>query len=168
MHVFASRIRALLDAHPIHNGNVSSLARAAGIPQPTASRVVSGRSSNPHVETIRAIAKALGVTEDQIFDASDTPIQAVTGKRNACPVVEWSSITMTKGKVSVDESDPIGWAYSPVGASDQTFVLMAENDAMAPDILQGDTLFIDPVKKAKGGDVVLAFAKGETRPYYVV
>lgn len=63
--VLADRVRELIDERD--DGNIASAAKRTGLRYGTLYEVVTGRSINPSVETIQAIATAYGVSVDSLL-----------------------------------------------------------------------------------------------------
>lgn len=57
------RIERLADARGLH---LDEVADAAGIKFPTLNRILTGRIASPRLETVQAIAKALGVKLEKL------------------------------------------------------------------------------------------------------
>ena len=63
------RIRAVIQLS--HRGNLAEASRASGIPYPTLRDLYVGRTANPGVQTVQAMADAYGLSLDWFRDAEE-------------------------------------------------------------------------------------------------
>ena len=55
------------------------IARLSGVPKPTIDKITSGATKSPNLETVRSIARALGLTLDDFSDSDSSSIFSIPG-----------------------------------------------------------------------------------------
>lgn len=157
--------------------SLRELARRSGLSNPTISAIVN-RGAMPRAKNAAAIAAALGVTVDDLYNPSliiRTPVKG-TVKGFPVPLLTLDQIgEICKTAEAKAAIKPTAWLPEVPFAecSDSTIVAVyAEGSALDPEIATGDLLyvkgvpFLDETAKAKAseGNYVIAFAEGIERP----
>lgn len=130
---------------------LDALAAMSGVPKSTLSKITAGQTKNPNLETVQAIAKALGVPVDYFDDdASFLPDNIHQLKRRMIPVL---------GNVAAGE--PI-WAdeerdvfVDDNGTAEADFALRVKGNSMAPLIEEGDFVYIKRQPMVRNGQIAV-------------
>jgi hypothetical protein len=176
--VFERRRRnLLLLLESKYRGSQADLARAISRSPSYVWRLLATADSGHHKrlgeDLARLIERAVGVPDfwlDQdhgqaqklladpgIAKQSDVDLQPprMSGPR-AIPIYHWDTLDVRalphpRGTVA-------GFVYTDTELGPATFAVIAKGDAMAPDVSQGDKVFVDPDVTPRAGDIVLAAA----------
>jgi len=155
------------------------LARTIGISPQQMYRIETGRS-NPSFKTLSLIAKALGISEEELLKSEDVSsklleieeqkkilkslIDKITS--NVTPLSKPLTTTPVYGKVPAgmprEAWHDYIWEYISVpDVSDKAFGLVVSGDSMiGEDITEGDIVVIEPNMEAHNGDIVVAVIDG--------
>jgi len=79
-----------------NNINATELARAIDIPQPTIQRILAGKTEDPKLSTLTAIANYFSLTIDQLLGNSPLTDTAFFNKTKKSPVISWEQATRYK------------------------------------------------------------------------
>lgn len=131
--------------------NANALSKKTGVPQPTIHKIIEGKTANPGINTLIALAKGLDVSLLALL--GDEPI----GKTNKCscvaPLISW----VKAGRLTEVEDQDIEEWYPYPGKSESTkiFCLRVEGESMEPKFYDCDIVFIDPEKAYDNGSIVI-------------
>jgi SOS-response transcriptional repressor LexA len=146
--------------------NANALAVAAGVPQPTVHRILTGESADPRTKTLERLAVVLGVTVADLRERnlaadlrqlpSSNVLTRSAGSRHV-PLVGYSdALFLHVKKASVSEIHPKTHLLTDQQLSALAFALELANESMAPDFMPGDRVVVDPAIQPVPGDYVLA------------
>ena len=138
----------------------SELARQTGIGQPVVHRMMSGKSSNPKVKTLRPIADFFEISISQLI--GDEPLSFKKAIYKEVPVLEWDSIEDYKGdRSSLVEGHEV--VSTDRDVSDRAFALRIQDSTMLPRFPEDAAIIIDPAKQPENRDFVIMKLKGQKR-----
>lgn len=151
----AENLKLLLDKHKI---NSSQLSMASGVDKPRISRLLSGKTTNPQIDTIQPIAEFFGVTIDQLVGSSPLPMEASYGivvpvDRLLIPIIEWRNAPYWLE--IKDRFLPKRTIDAKSNISSDAFALVIENETYEPKFSAGTILIVDPTEKPKSRDYII-------------
>jgi transcriptional regulator with XRE-family HTH domain len=151
----ARNLKNLLEKNKITSSQLSS---ASGIDKPIISRLLSGKTTNPQVETLKPIAEYFGVSIDQLIGVSPLPYEAVHGivisiKRLMVPIIEWNNVPYWH-EVRERFAPQATIDVSPNIAQD-AYGLIILDHKFEPRIALGTTIIIEPSGRPNNRDYVL-------------
>mgnify|MGYP000147263161 CR=1 FL=1 len=116
-------------------------------------------------DTLVSLAKAFGYSTEQLL--SDDKLGLLAGLKlqpitKKAPIISWASLAkLVEGTFRMDQS--YQWVGCPHDISDNSFALEVQNDVMTRSngrsYPMGALIFVDPSKKPKTGDRVIAIDK---------
>lgn len=168
--MLSTRLRLAMEKAKISQ---AELARECGVKPPSVSGWLSGKSKFLRGENLLKAARALGVTEDWLATGKgpmhhnvaqnekhnstepNTENQGFTPiKSHPIGLVRWSDLETF---LSGDESVAFDVVYSTIGEKGVFSTTLGESDdSMEPEFSPGSILTINPNKKPKSGNFVLA------------
>lgn len=147
--------------------NANALAVAAGVPQPTVHRILSGESLDPRTSTLKKLADQLGVTVNDLRERDlareaqqllpNSNVLARVGGSRRVPLIRYSEATTARvagGLVSGSSS--VAHLLTDQELSDGAFAVELVDDSMSPEFRPGDRVVLDPAIRPLPGDYVLA------------
>ena len=148
-------IRELLFKNDI---NVSELARAINLPQPTIQRLVSGKTVDPKLSTLTLIANHFSLTIDQLLgNATNNSLDNNTAfKVCTAPIISWEQAAQFKKFLnSTQIKDWKDWIAVDINISSSIIFGLKTKPSMEPRFITGSILTIDTEKKPVDGDLVI-------------
>ncbi len=147
----------LADMMEMAGDNAYSLSDKSGVPQPTINRILTGTHGDPRSKTVKALAKAYGVTESQLRGESAQPSvekRAISVAGNAISVQVFDAeASMGTGKAQPENDTVVGsiqlnpaWVKQrlpSISSPANLAVLTAYGDSMEPTFSDGDMLLVD-------------------------
>lgn len=151
----ADSLKLLLDQHKM---SPSQLSVGSGIDKPRISRMLSGKTVNPQIDSIRPIAEFFGITIDQLVGSSPLPTENSYGivvpiDRLLIPVIEWKNAPYWLE--IKDQFLPKKTIDAKSNISRDSFALSIENDQYEPKFSKGTILIVDPSQEPKNRNYVL-------------
>lgn len=131
------------------------LARKLDIPQPTMHRLVSGRSPNPHKDTLEPIAQYFDISTDQLKGVEPLPdslfSNSLTQKRVIeIPLLEWKDLPNLNNP-ELEKKNIAAMA----DLSKECFATAMNDSSMEPQFSKGNILIFDPEKQISDRSYVL-------------
>ncbi|MCX7123693.1 MAG: helix-turn-helix domain-containing protein [Gammaproteobacteria bacterium] len=124
------------------------LARELDIPQPTMHRIVTGKSPNPHNDTVEPIAKYFDLTVDQLKGIKPLPHNLFAGMSLSAdkrvieiPLVEWKDLPNLNDPAVEKQS-----IAAMADLSSECFGVYMNDSSMEPQFSKGSVLIFDPTK----------------------
>lgn len=153
--------------------SANALHRATGVPQPTITRLLQGKSVDPRDKTIAPIARHFNVSLMQLrgyealpFERSETNERGITFDANVTPgpditmlVPEISWVQAGQWQEIIDNYHPGDFErVIPVSKkmSPRSFALRVRGDSMADKFPEGCTIVVDPEFEPNNGSYVIA------------
>ena len=139
----------------------SALGRKIGVPRATINRLTTGRTSDPKISTLKAIAEYFNVTVDQLLGKQpvfiDTPrTSSSTDDAGYIPIIDWSNVNSWKKSLENITSDNHShWISADPTIDNGKFALKIQGESMSPQFQENTILVIDPLRKPKNRDFVL-------------
>ncbi|HEY8435897.1 MAG TPA: XRE family transcriptional regulator [Haloplasmataceae bacterium] len=135
------------------------LAQVAHVSHSFISDIEQGRS-NPSIETLKALARALGVS---LTDLTDDPTPAERGETLNIPIVG-----KTHGGLPIWAEECIeGWITLPQNAlsSGKYFALHVEDESMSPMIPEGSLIIVHQQPSVENGKIAVVLWDGEYKAH---
>lgn len=143
----------------------SAIVRLSGVAKSSVSQYTNGITT-PHGDNLIRIAKALktspgwlvsGKGREDITQIGNNDFSELMSTLNKYPLLKWSDLL--KRRQFLDSSNYIMDAemiVSPYTSSDDSFVLVIENESMLDEFKKGDMVLVDPAVNAANGSFVIA------------
>ena len=133
----------------------TELARKIDVPQPTLHRIVSGKSPNPHISTIKPIAEFFNISIEQLKgerSLTDDSSSKLVNKHDLIqvPLYRWENLSIWYGGLETEQC-----IVATHDISDDAFAVYMRDSSMEPQFARGTTLIIDPNKKSNDRSYVL-------------
>lgn len=138
---------------------INALAVQAGIPQPTAYRLVKGSVKTPKFETLEKIAKVFGQTPSQLVSVLGDASPAM----RTVPLISWDELDSFKAMVLARDSRLESYKRygAPEAMSEFSCCVKMIGTAYGPVFNDGDILFIDCDFPATEGEVSVHLLNGK-------
>lgn len=142
------RINDLRKAKGITLDALSSL---SGVPKSTLSKITSGQTKNPNLETVQAIARALGVPVDYFDEDTEMlPANLYPLSRRMIPVL--GNVAAGTPIWADEEHDEY---IDDNGTRDADFALRVIGDSMSPLIEEGDFVYVRRQPEVCNGQIAV-------------
>ncbi len=159
----ARNLKNLMEQKRISSSELSS---ASGIDKPIISRLLSGKTTNPQVETLKPIAAYFGVSIDQLIGTSPLPHEATHGiviplKRLMVPIIDWNNVPYwqeIKERFTPQKTIDVSANIAP-----NAFGLVIPDHRFEPRITFGSTIIIDPNANPDNRDYILTTNTNSTK-----
>lgn len=139
-----------------NNINATELARAINIPQPTIQRILAGKTEDPKLSTLTAIANYFSLTLDQLLGNAPLTDVVFLKKTQKAPVISWEKASQFKEFFESNEiKDWKNWISIDTKTSSSFIFGLQTKPSMEPRFIAGSILTIDPDKKPVDGDLVI-------------
>lgn len=147
---FATRLKRIMFLKGIRQ---TDIAVRTGINKGNISRWMKGENV-PYGENLARLAKALGVTVDQLLGREEISISKLT-----LPDPHQVNIlgSVAAGVPMTAQEDVIGAIFT----EKDVFALKVKGDSMSPRIMDGDLVLVHPQEDAEDGDLVIALIGDE-------
>ena len=160
----AYNVRHYLKKHPTFMGSEAKLAQACGISVAAIGRFLLGGSSEITTETLKILARGLGVTPfDILKPPSLSELRRTSNVSNASlgtkrvPLISY--VQAGSWREAIDNYPPgqgSEWLLTDLQLSGNAFALEIRGDSMLPDFMPNDRVIIDPAVVPQPGDFVVA------------
>lgn len=120
--------------------NTHTLAKKSDVPQPRIHEIVSGKTKNPQMKTLRKLSLALGVTVDQLTGSDSSGRDSASHDSGKVPVFHMAGLgspRLSTGEIVKLISLPEG--FYKLGM----VVVLAEGSSMEPVIFDGAIVGVD-------------------------
>jgi len=139
----------------------AKLSHASGVDKPIISRILSGKTTNPKVETLKPIADFFGITIDQLIGSKINLDKehgvVVQINRLRVPIIDWKHISYWLDiKSSYNASKTID---AKTSASKDSFALTIKDNQFEPRFSINSVIIIDPSLTPKNRDYILTKSK---------
>ncbi len=142
----------------------STLSKHSGVDKPRISRLLSGKTTNPQIDTLRPIAKFLGVTINQLI--GDSPLPSDEGydvvvpiNRLLVPLIAWKLAPHWLAIKS--QFEPEHTIYVRSKASTDAYALRVDMDQSKLKFPRGTVIIVDPNLMPQSRDYIV-IKKGDT------
>lgn len=148
----------------------AELARRACMPQPTLHRILSGATKSPRGLSLRPLANVFNITINQLLgmepipntsgDEGDDEGEGTGESRkgiNPLPVLSIEQVNQWPHlHASLHKEGWQNWITTNASVSGEAYALSMPGDAMAPIFPEGTLLVVEPARKPRANDYVLA------------
>lgn len=132
----------------------AELSRQTGIPQPTLHKILTGKTSDPRISTLKSIAEYFEVSLDNLY--SGNIFQALTPVKtgHSVPIINWE---MCSDLSKLAKLSPTNWdEWTVIDHINHTNVYaLKSRPSMEPRFPRGTLLIIDPKAHPSDGDLVV-------------
>jgi len=147
----------------MRNNGVSEaqLSRQTGIPQPTLHKILSGKTSDPRISTIKTIAEFFNVSVDSLYNENAKQLNTNQHQGVSAPIISWSDCLQAQkfiAKLSANNWDD--WVL--VDQEFQGSFCLTSKPSMAPYFPKGTILVVDSAETPRDGDLVIVHFKETT------
>lgn len=147
-----------------HGITEAELSRRIDVPRATINRLVSGRTPDPRASTLETIADYFKISVDQllgkqpIFFSPSENISAPVGTK--LPIIDWSNIRNWKETIKeLKTQHNNDWILVDSSIEKGQFACKITGESMWPNLQDNSIVIIDPERKAKNKDFVVAHIK---------
>ncbi|PIQ43216.1 MAG: hypothetical protein COV52_01745 [Gammaproteobacteria bacterium CG11_big_fil_rev_8_21_14_0_20_46_22] len=155
-HTVSDVLTRLLKEHKITS---AKLAERISTPRATITNIAKGRTTDPRISTLEAIASYFDISVDQLLGKETISQQNIadTVTQRLIPVITWEKATQWQ-QIIEDATLQETSEKIPVDAEleKNQFALKVSGDAMWPQFQEDGILIVDPEKPAKNRDFVVA------------
>lgn len=151
-----NNIRRLMAAKGL---NEATLAKRTSIPQPTLHKILSGKTADPRVSTLKLISEFFNISLDAIIytpphEQFDLAINGARRQTKHIPIISWQQCVEANDFLST--LTPNNWEQWQTATvkSDQV-VALSTKASMEPKFPKGTLLLVDLNAKAVDGDLVV-------------
>lgn len=156
--ILSKNLEFLLKKNELSSSQLSS---GSGIDKPIISRILSGKTTNPQVETLKPIADFFNITIDQLI-GSDISTDKKHGvvvpiSRMLVPVIDWKHVPYWLDiKNNYNSSKTID---AKISSSKDSFALVISTEQFEPRFAINSIIIVDPTLTPKNRDYVLTKSK---------
>lgn len=157
MTTFTNNLKKLMLRHG--NINVSDLAKATGLPQPTLHQLYVGTTARPRQKTMDVLAQFFGITIDQLQGVDSLPDNVPHAIKqqldlHTTPILSWDELHQWPHDLSHRRREEL---ILENNTSDKTFALNMHDSSMAPLFPDGCLLIFDATKQPSDRDGILVY-----------
>ncbi|MBL4835759.1 MAG: helix-turn-helix domain-containing protein [Pseudomonas sp.] len=158
--------KAMLDRMNELGWSSAELGRKAGVPQPTAHRIIHGESKHPFMANVLKLCQALGLDAGTLEVRETSPgygnfhsddLKTLRNAPSPVPLISW--VQAGEWCDTIDIYAP-GYAEDmldcPFPHGENAFCLQVVGLSMFPDYHDGEIILVDPAVEAAHGDDVVA------------
>jgi transcriptional regulator with XRE-family HTH domain len=147
---------------------LADICRDTSIPMTTLYNIASGKSPDPKLSTLSALANRFGLTLDQLTGKMPLPERyanqsgiVINPYQTLLPLVPFNSVLTWEGKKdNIPDDVEVDWVIVDIPVSEMAFCMKIENDKSFPVLPQGTLLIVDPkVPPDDKSYVVVCFKK---------
>lgn len=140
-----------------HNLNEAKLARITNIPQPTLHKILTGKTTDPRISTLKILADYFNTSVDELYTGVGKPgITHPQRDTQSVPIISWGECT--KGANFLNGLLPSNWdKWLSVDFIGKRLYALVSKPSMEAIFPIGTVLIIGPQKKPKDGDLVVVY-----------
>jgi len=142
-----TNIRSLIKKFGVSEAEVS---RKTGIPQPTLHKILSGRTSDPRISTIKLIADYFDVPLDLLCSNSVILGNRHNPRPKLVPIISWHDCLDYQAAISSSEDFVITADHG-----NELIFALSSKPCMEPFFHKDTVLIVDPAKTPQDGDIVI-------------
>jgi len=135
--------------------NEAELSRRTEIPKPTLHKILSGKTADPRISTIKILADFFEVTLDDLYQENLSFAHKPLPQGISIPIISWSD--SLNAKTVINELTPSNWQQWIIvdGTEDQFLYGLTSKPCFEPYFPRGTILVVDSKQKANDGDLVV-------------
>jgi SOS-response transcriptional repressor LexA len=140
--------------------NEATLAKKTSIPQPTLHKILSGKTADPRVSTLKLISEFFNISLDAVIytpphEQFDLAINGVRRQTKHIPVISWQQcVDAASFLTTLAPSNWADWQIATVKS--EQVVSLVSKISMEPRFPKGTLLMLDLNAKPVDGDLVVA------------
>lgn len=135
--------------------NEAELSRQTAIPQPTLHKILSGKTSDPRISTLKILAEFFDVALDELYQANLGMTNKPLPKGISIPVISWSECLHAEKHIdSVTTNNCEQWIVIDKADHDYIYGLVSK-PSFEPFFPRGTILVIDSATEPTDGDLVI-------------
>ncbi len=127
--------------------NATELSLRCGVDKGNVSRILSGKTPNPKIETLKSIANFFDITIDQLLGDTAIPSEHTCGvvvpiNRLIIPIIDWNNVSywrQIKNQFIAKQTISVS-----ADMSQESYALTIKTDEYQPLFIQGEVIAIDP------------------------
>lgn len=150
---------------------ISDLARATGIPKPTAHRIATGNCARPHIGSLIPIAEYFGITIEQLRGLE--PIEWLNNSEqlkelgvNQVPLLGWQDAKEKMTDETIELYRNVKKIYTESLVSNLAFALELQDSSMEPIFSINSLVIFDPQKNYRDRHYVLVKLQQYDEPLF--
>lgn len=145
-------LNSLMQYHKLHE---ASLARITNIPQPTLHKILTGKTADPRISTLKILADHFNTSIDELYVGNGKPgITQAKSETQSIPIISWEECIKGSGYFNI--LLPANWhQWLVVDMLDKRLYALTTKPCMELIFAIGTVLVIDTQKKPKDGDLVI-------------
>lgn len=146
-----ANLKQLMHEHKI---NEADLSRSTGIPQPTLHKILSRKTADPRISTLKVLAQHFNISLDHLCTELLLPGATPTKHGNPVPIISWETCLTPE---SINHLTPANWDQWLVVENDQddTAYALMTRACMVPRFPKDTLLIINPAVKPIDGDLIV-------------
>lgn len=140
----------------IHDRNIREveLSRQTNIPPATLHKILTGKTTDPRISTLQAIANYFGVTIDELYSGPQRKANV-----QSIPIISWQECLSASS--FIDTLTPANWGqWLTIENTEDDIYGLSSQPCMEPRFPRGTILIIDSKIKAEDGDLVIVAYPG--------
>lgn len=148
---FLCNLSELMRSHRI---NEAELARQTKIPQPTLHKIISGKTADPRISTLKLLADYFNISVDILLSGDPLSTDKVDKSHvQSIPIIDWTLCTNKNAINNLTSTNWENWTVTETTAQD-SYALISK-PCMEPRFPKGTLFVIDPLMTAKDGDLIV-------------
>jgi SOS-response transcriptional repressor LexA len=156
--IFISNLQYLMRQNKISEAELS---RLTNIPQPTLHKILSGKTTDPRISTLKTLADYFNITLDLLYQKDLMYMPQICSQSISIPIISWKDC-INKDLLSENFSlDCTQWILLEAEYSNCLYGLISK-PSMEPFFPKGTILIIDTKLSPEDGDLVIVHYKNTT------
>lgn len=140
-----------------HHISEAELSRQTEVPQPTLHKILSGKTADPRISTLKILADFFEISVDDLLANDLQPTHKALPQGASIPVITWEDCK--DARQAINKLTPTNWDQWVLvdrEASEHLYGLISR-PSMEPYFPRGTTLIVDAHMQPSDGDLVVVF-----------
>lgn len=134
--------------------NEADLSRQTNVPQPTLHKILSGKTADPRISTLKTLADYFKLSIDDLYLGVLLQEGMATNKRQSAPIISWEDCTIPNYVATLSPTNSSDWVTLDTTKNKSLYAL-ATKPCMVPRFPKGTLLIIDPELQPVDGDLIV-------------
>lgn len=135
--------------------NEAELSRQTEIPQPTLHKILSGKTTDPRISTLKVLAEYFEVALDDLYQENLGLTNKQLPKGISIPVISWADCLNAKNHINTLTTNNCDkWIVIESAEHEYVYGLVSK-PCFEPFFPRGTVLVIDPEQKPQDGDLIV-------------